>query len=180
MADSSMVNTLETLLREGLFRDILITVRRTEVSCLESPYVLYNVHFSGACQIQCRDCHSKALWESLPEDRTDLNTLLTDILKQYKAGLTEGIGLMGTDTSVKEVSFQIVNFAHRLGLVTVVYSGYDFESARVRYGSPDFYVCGPYRHGEWWESKTFHRRTFDNEGKPTGYEKISRDEYFTR
>lgn len=154
--------------------DTIAYVRSIEVSCTESPYVLLSIHFTGPCDISCQDCHSRALWVEKDTDRTTLSQIMNTILHYHEAGVIDGICILGTDgTSKKLLSPHLVRFARARGLKTVVFAGADIDIAMAHYGRPDYFVSGPYRSGEWHESKAFYVK----EG--TGYREISMQQYFT-
>ena len=170
----------ETILLDLLGSDIMIDVRRTGVSCLESPYVLQNIHFSGPCALSCPECHSKQLWTVEPTDQVNLHMLVREILRLRDARIIEGVGLMGADSPSKRKSAPLLTYIARLfGLVSVVYTGYDIDEAKTRLGNPDFFVCGPYVSGDWDTNKKFYMLTGADQ-KVLHYTEITKTKYFDR
>jgi len=180
---SSTIQELENYLASGVLDDIIVYVRRTDVSCLESPYVLWNIHFSGPCTVGCKNCHSKALWEPKPADRVSIASLLAEIIKLHaSAQLIEGVAFMGTDSPIRATAATaLVQPLKEMGLVSVVYTGLELSPAQLWYGTPDFFVTGPYVRGEWYEGKRFYRLGEQASMQyPAKYEEISMTDYFTR
>lgn len=155
---------------------IIVNVRRMEVSCLESPFVLLNINFSGMCDNQCLDCHSQALWEVLETDKISIEVILDTMEKSYGAGIIDGICIMGTDYDQKGQPVQIIcEKAKEMGMISVVFTGYDsLEEAVIIYGHSDWFVVGSYVSGEWHENKKFYKR------EKGSYRETSMDEYFNR
>ena len=154
--------------------DTITYVRSIDVSCAESPYVLLNIHFTGPCDISCPECHSRALWCEEETDRVGLKDLMSTITNYHKAGIIEGICIMGTDgPSKKMLSPYLVRFARASGMKTVVFVGADIHIPMSHYGRPDYFVTGPYEGGEWHTHKKFYMK---NSGE---YIEISMQRYFT-
>jgi len=155
---------------------IIANIRHMDISGNESPYLTANIHFSGQCVVNCRDCHSNALFRTALDDKRNIQDVLGWIKDQYKLGLIQGICILGTDTVEKERALPpLYAFAKYHELLTIVYTGYVLSKAIWSYGVPDWYICGPYVGGEWYQGKTFYKYVSEQGGF---YRNVPREEYF--
>lgn len=161
--------------------DIIVNIRRIEVSGAESPFLTLNVHFTGMCDNACPDCHSRSLWTVKEQDRMQLNLVIEQARNMFiEAGIIDGLCILGTDNRDKYDATRIlVDIADNMDMVSIVFTGYDLMTAVKSYGYPDYYVIGRYVKGGWHENKTFYQLVEDEEGN-LAYAEISLTEYFER
>lgn len=160
----------------------IITVRAIELSFAESPYTGVCLHFSGPCAFTCVNCHSEALWKVQDHDTMTVNTLIGHLRERYlSTKLVEAVCLMGTDGESKfKAAPHLLHLVREMGIVGIVYTGYELERGRILYGAYDYYVCGPYREGEWQDNKRFYRRREEITSGEREYEEITYNQYFER
>ena len=161
--------------------DIIVNIRRIEVSGAESPFLTLNIHFSGMCDNACPECHSQTLWKAKETDEMKLNTVIEQARDMFiDAGVINGICILGTDNKDKYHATRIlIDVADSMGMVSIVFTGYTIMDAVGAYGYPDYFVSGKYVQGEWHENKSFYQLVEDEEGI-LGYAEISLAEYFKR
>lgn len=154
-------------------RGRMVNIRQMNISFAETPFRSYNLNFTGPCALECPGCHSKALWRVKRKDRKSLTEVVENLLMLRDVGLVNSICILGTDHHSKEKPVRmLVDISRSEGIISVIYSGYGKDEAIRRYGKADYYVCGPYRSGEWYESKHFYRR------EKGSYVELSKDDFF--
>lgn len=162
--------------------DTMVNIRRIEVSGAESSYLTLNLHFSGDCDNHCPECHSQSLWTAEERDRMQLNAVIQKAMDMFlNAGIIDGICILGTDNKDKyHATRLLVDIADNIGMVSIVFTGYDLGTAMKCYGHPDYFVVGRYSKGEWHENKAFYRLEEDESTGVLFYAEISLAEYFNR
>lgn len=161
---------------------IIVNIRRMEVSGAESPFLTLNLHFSGDCDNRCPDCHSQSLWNVQEKDRMQLNSVIEKARDMFiSSGIVDGLCILGTDNRDKHYATRVlIDVVDNIGMLSIVFTGYDILTAVKCYGYPDYFVTGKYVRGEWHENKSFYRLVEDSSTGALGYSEISLAEYFTR
>lgn len=144
-------------------RAIIVSIRYETISCAETPFITYNLNYSGQCVNKCINCHSKSLWDTKDTDYKELGAVMDYITTLLNVGIVNGICILGTDNKDKEESVKVlIAYASASKTNSIVFTGYDIRTAINRYGYPNYYVCGKYKEGEWHENKKFYKLLQDN------------------
>jgi hypothetical protein len=176
------MNTKETLnlpLSKESESDIIANIRHIDVSGMESPYITANIHFSGPCRVDCKDCHSRELFKVVPEDNVKVKEVIDMIGSMNELGLIQGVCILGTDNHKKEEAVRsITNWARSKNLLSILYTGYDIRRAIKHYGETDWIVAGPYVGEEWYHNKQFYMMVTKDDR--ISYTQVTKDKYFER